>query len=617
MLYQAASSPKSSHGPIFRPPTYWQERKARMISFSVAMDLIKSNKVDSIRERSGSSSNADKFFLRLKTGELVATYPISVALFEKTAIASGVDLSYENGDIFGSVASCINLLGQTVLLILLLFVTFGVGRRYIGSPTRSLTRGLSWWQFWAKPPKRVTFSDVAGQTEAKLELAEIAEFLKDGTRFTRLGGRIPRGVLMDGPPGNGKTLLARALAYEVGVEFLHVSGSDFLEMFAGVGTRRVKAMFRKGRRFPNGCIIFIDEIDIVAAKRNQQGGGNDVQHEREQTLTQLLVEMDGIENRGKIIIIGATNRPEVLDPAILRPGRLDRRVHVPLPDLVGREEIIAIHARDVVLGADINFRTIARMTPGFSGADLENLLNESAIEAGRIGLAAIDMHCIHAARDKALMGASRPANSIDTQERRIIAIHEAGHALVATRTPHADPVHKATVLPRGRALGMVIQLPDIDRKLNTQSKLLSDLTVLMGGRAAEESIFGNGHVTSGASADIAEATRIARLMAGRLGMTREMGRMDYLSEDPQLRASAASLSRLDDVVRDMIDAAYSEAQKVVENENLGLKMLANALQESDTLTGDEVLKILDRALALGDVEVEVSALPEEEVAKAD
>ncbi len=598
-----------THRPIFPPPTFWQERKAHVISFTEAMDLIKADKVDSIREQSG--SRVDKFFMRLKTGRLDVTYPLSVVLFEKAAMASGTDLSYEDGDVLGAVAAVINLLGSTVLMVLLLVLTFSMGKRYIGSPTRSLMRLFPWWQFWRKKQRPVGFADVAGQDEAKMELAEIAEFLKDGSRFTKVGGRTPRGILLEGPPGNGKTLLARALAHEVGVEFLYVSGSDFLEMFAGLGARRVKAMFKKAARYP-GCIIFIDEIDILAPKRNQQGGGNDVQHEREQTLTQMLVEMDGIEKRGNIIIIGATNRPDVIDPAILRPGRMDRRVHVPLPDLIGRQQILSVHSKDVVLAPAIDLRTIAQMTPGFSGADLENLLNESAIEAGRRHLSEIDMHCVHAARDKKLMGPSRPANSIDTNERLVIAIHEAGHALVATRVPDADPVHKATVLPRGKALGMVIQLPEIDRKLNSQSKLLADLKVLMGGRAAEEAIFGRDKITSGASADIAEATRIARLMAGRLGMTNEMGRMDYLSEDPQLRASASSLAKLDDVVRGMIDVAYNAAKKIVDDEKLGLKILANALQERETLTGEDVRNVLDDALTKPGANVDIVALPDED-----
>ena len=362
---------------------------------------------------------------------------------------------------------------------------------------------------------RVTFDDVAGVDEAKEDLQEIVEFLRDPQKFQRLGGRIPRGVLLVGPPGTGKTLIARAVAGEANVPFFTISGSDFVEMFVGVGASRVRDMFEQAKKNAP-CIIFIDEIDAVGRHRGAGlGGGND---EREQTLNQLLVEMDGFEANEGIIIIAATNRPDVLDPALLRPGRFDRQIVVPNPDVVGREKILRVHVRKVPLAPDVDLKVIARGTPGFSGADLMNLVNEAALLAARRGKRIVTMHEFEDAKDKVMMGAERRTLVMTDDEKRLTAYHEAGHAIVALNVPATDPVHKATIIPRGRALGMVMQLPERDKLSMTFEQMTSRLAIMMGGRIAEEMIFGQEKVTSGAQSDIEQATRLARMMVTQLGL---------------------------------------------------------------------------------------------------
>src|SRR5690554_5039535 len=371
---------------------------------------------------------------------------------------------------------------------------------------------------------KVTFEDVAGVDEAKQDLEEIVEFLRDPGKFQRLGGRIPRGVLLVGPPGTGKTLLARSVAGEANVPFFTISGSDFVEMFVGVGASRVRDMFEQAKKNAP-CIIFIDEIDAVGRQRGAGlGGGND---EREQTLNQLLVEMDGFEANEGIILIAATNRPDVLDPALLRPGRFDRQVVVPNPDIVGREKILKVHMRKVPLAPDVIARTIARGTPGFSGADLANLVNEAALLAARRNKRVVTMRELEDAKDKVMMCAERRSNAMTQEEKELTAYHDAGHAVVALNVPAADPVHKATIIPRGRALGMVMQLPEGDRYSMSYKWMISRLAIMMGGRVAEELKFGKENITSGAASDIEQATKLARAMVTRWGFSDKLGQVAY------------------------------------------------------------------------------------------
>ena len=375
---------------------------------------------------------------------------------------------------------------------------------------------------------RVTFADVAGVDEAKEELEEVVEFLQDPSKFQRLGGKIPKGALLVGPPGTGKTLIARAVAGEANVPFFTISGSDFVEMFVGVGASRVRDMFEKAKQNAP-CIIFIDEIDAVGRSRGAgMGGGND---EREQTLNQLLVEMDGFETNEGIILIAATNRPDVLDPALLRPGRFDRQVTVNNPDVTGREKILLVHMRNVPTATDVNPKVIARGTPGFSGADLANLVNEAALLAARRGKRAVAMREFEDAKDKVMMGPERRSMIMSEDEKALTAWHEAGHAIVALKTPASDPVHKATIIPRGRALGMVMQLPEDDKYSMSKVQMTSRLAILMGGRAAEEVHFGVDNVTAGASSDIQQATKLARAMVTQWGYSEKVGFVDY-SESP-------------------------------------------------------------------------------------
>ncbi|MEO0392366.1 MAG: ATP-dependent zinc metalloprotease FtsH, partial [Pseudomonadota bacterium] len=440
---------------------------------------------------------------------------------------------------------------------------------------------------------------VAGIDEAKQELQEIVEFLKDPQKFQRLGGKIPKGVLLVGPPGTGKTLTARAVAGEANVPFFTISGSDFVEMFVGVGASRVRDMFEQGKKNAP-CIIFIDEIDAVGRHRGAGlGGGND---EREQTLNQLLVEMDGFEANEGVILIAATNRPDVLDPALLRPGRFDRQVVVPNPDVAGREKILKVHMRKVPLAADVVPRTIARGTPGFSGADLANLVNEAALLAARRTKRVVGMSEFEDAKDKVMMGSERKSMVMTDDEKKLTAYHEGGHAIVAVHCPASDPVHKATIIPRGRALGMVMRLPEGDRISMSREKLEADLAVAMGGRVAEEIIFGYEKVTTGASSDIQMATSMARRMVTEWGMSDKLGPLKY-SEDQQevflghsvaqqKNMSDATAQLVDSEIRSIVDGAYEHAKKVLTDNMDDLVKVSEALLEYETLTGDEIRKLL-------------------------
>ncbi len=446
---------------------------------------------------------------------------------------------------------------------------------------------------------RVTFEDVAGVDEAKDDLKEIVDFLKDPQKFQRLGGRIPKGVLLVGPPGTGKTLLARAIAGEANVPFFTISGSDFVEMFVGVGASRVRDMFEQAKKNAP-CIVFIDEIDAVGRHRGAGlGGGND---EREQTLNQLLVEMDGFESTEGVILIAATNRPDVLDPALLRPGRFDRHVVVPNPDLGGREKILRVHMRKVPLAPDVDPRVIARGTPGFSGADLANLVNEAALLAARRGKRVVTMSELEEAKDKVLMGAERRSMAMTEEEKKLTAYHEGGHAIVALNVIGSDPIHKATIIPRGRALGMVMRLPERDQLSITRQKMEADLCVAFGGRLAEELVFGHEKVTTGAISDIEQATRMARAMVTRYGMSDELGPIAYAenqeevflghSVSRQQNISEATAQHIDSEIKRIIDTAYNKARQILTDKMSDLNVLARGLLEYETLSGDEIVALL-------------------------
>lgn len=447
--------------------------------------------------------------------------------------------------------------------------------------------------------KKVTFADVAGCDESKQELEEIIDFLKDPSKFQRLGGRIPKGVLMVGPPGTGKTLLAKAVAGEANVPFFSISGSDFVEMFVGVGASRVRDMFAQAKKNAP-CLLFIDEIDAVGRHRGAGlGGGND---EREQTLNQLLVEMDGFDDNQSVILIAATNRPDVLDPALLRPGRFDRQVTVSNPDIKGREEILKVHVKKVPLAKDVNLTTVARGTPGFSGADLANLVNEAALLAARKNKRKVTLKDFDEAKDKVLMGAERKSMAMDDREKMNTAYHEAGHAICSLYTEGSDPIHKATIIPRGRALGMVQQLPEKDRYSITRQQMMSRLIVAMGGRVAEEMKFGYDAVTSGASGDIQMATNLARSMVTEWGMSDALGPVLYAENSGEVflgksvtqnqNMSEETARLVDAEIKRLVTEGYEGARKLLKEKEKEWTMLAEALIEYETLTGDEIKQVI-------------------------
>jgi cell division protease FtsH len=446
---------------------------------------------------------------------------------------------------------------------------------------------------------RVTFEDVAGIDEAKSELEEIVDFLKDPQKFQRLGGKIPKGCLLVGPPGTGKTLLARAIAGEANVPFFTISGSDFVEMFVGVGASRVRDMFEQAKKNAP-CIVFIDEIDAVGRHRGAGlGGGND---EREQTLNQLLVEMDGFESNEGVILIAATNRPDVLDPALLRPGRFDRQVIVPNPDVGGREKILKVHMRKVPLAPDVEPRVLARGTPGFSGADLANLVNEAALRAARVGKRLVTMGDFEYAKDKVLMGTERRSMAMTDEEKKLTAYHEAGHALVAMHVPKSDPLHKVTIIPRGRALGVTMQLPERDHLSHTKQYLESRLAIMFGGRMAEELVFGPENVTTGAASDIQVATQTARGMITAYGMSEKLGRVRYQANEQEVflghavtqtqNVSEATAQIIDQEVRRLIEEAEGRARTILTEHLDDLHTISKALLEYETMSRDEIDQVL-------------------------
>ncbi|MEW6597349.1 MAG: ATP-dependent zinc metalloprotease FtsH [Pseudomonadota bacterium] len=493
----------------------------------------------------------------------------------------------------------LQLLGSILPVLFIVGIWVFFMRQMQGAGRGAMGFGKSKARLLTENKNRVTFEDVAGVDEAKEELQEIVDFLKDPGKFQRLGGKIPKGALLIGPPGTGKTLLARAIAGEAGVPFFTISGSDFVEMFVGVGASRVRDMFEQAKKNAP-CIIFIDEIDAVGRHRGAGlGGGND---EREQTLNQLLVEMDGFEANEGIILVAATNRPDVLDPALLRPGRFDRQIVVPNPDVGGREKILRVHMRNVPLAADVDVKTLARGTPGFSGADLANLVNEGALMAARRNKRMVAMADFEDAKDKVMMGAERKSMAMSDEEKRNTAYHEGGHALVALNVPSADPVHKATIIPRGRALGMVMQLPEGDRYSMKYQQMTSRLAIMMGGRVAEELILGKENVTSGASSDIEQATRLARMMVTRWGYSDELGVVAYgenqdevflgMSVSRQQNVSEETARKIDAEVKRLVHAGYDEAKRILTERIEDLHSIAKALLEYETLSGEEITGVL-------------------------
>jgi cell division protease FtsH len=533
-----------------------------------------------------------------KDGKSFETYtPDDPALVSKL-IAAGVHVDAKpQGDNMNPI---LKILISWAPMLLLIGVWIFFMRQMQSGGGRAMGFGKSRARLLTEKQGRVTFEDVAGIDEAKGELQEIVEFLRDPQKFQRLGGKIPKGCLLVGPPGTGKTLLARAIAGEANVPFFTISGSDFVEMFVGVGASRVRDMFEQGKKNAP-CIIFIDEIDAVGRHRGAGlGGGND---EREQTLNQMLVEMDGFESNEGVILIAATNRPDVLDPALLRPGRFDRQVVVPNPDVMGREKILKVHMRKVPLASDVDPKTIARGTPGFSGADLANLVNEAALLAARIGKRVVAMAEFEHAKDKVMMGAERRSLVMSDDEKKMTAYHEGGHAICSITLPECDPVHKATIIPRGRALGMVMSLPEGDRYSTSKVKLLQQLIMAMGGRAAEEIIFGADRVSNGASGDIKMATDQTRRMVTEWGMSEKLGMISYGDNGQELflghsvtqhkNVSEATAREIDNEIKSIIDHAYSEAKRILTERLADLHALARGLLEYETLSGDEIRMVIN------------------------
>ena len=548
-----------------------------------------SNVVIKGREVSGSFKENGKDFVTLLPFEPTADYI-------KTLKDRGVNVDAAPPD---SGSPLPTLLITWAPLFVILGVWIYLMRQMQGSGGKAMGFGKSRARLLTEKTGRVTFDDVAGIEEAKQELQELVDFLKDPQKFQRLGGKIPKGCLLVGPPGTGKTLLARAIAGEANVPFFTISGSDFVEMFVGVGASRVRDMFEQGKKNAP-CIIFIDEIDAVGRHRGAGlGGGND---EREQTLNQLLVEMDGFETNEGVILIAATNRPDVLDPALLRPGRFDRQVVVPNPDIAGREQILRVHMRKVPLAPDVDPRTIARGTPGFSGADLANLVNEAALMAARRGRRVVTMAEFESAKDKVMMGTERRSMVMSEDEKKLTAYHEAGHALVGLAMPKHDPLHKVTIIPRGRALGVTMSLPERDRYSLSKIEMELRLASMFGGRVAEELIFGDENVTSGASNDIMQATNLARAMVTEWGMSDKLGPLRYASNEEEvflghsvtrrINVSGATAKIIDEEIRRLIDEAETTARRILTEQLDNLHKVANALLEYETLSGDEVKALM-------------------------
>ena len=558
---------------------------ARSISYSDFVQRVDQGEVAQV------TLDGENVTLRSLDGQQYSTVkPDGVDLTDRL-LAANVDVEVRPQQTSGFLSA----LGLWLPFLVLIAIWFYfMNRMQGGGKGGAMGFGKSKAKLLTEKSGRVTFDEVAGIDEAKEELEEIVEFLRNPQKFSRLGGTIPKGALLVGPPGTGKTLLARAIAGEAGVPFFTISGSDFVEMFVGVGASRVRDMFEQAKKNAP-CIVFIDEIDAVGRSRGAgYGGGND---EREQTLNQLPVEMDGFEANEGVIIVAATNRPDVLDPALLRPGRFDRQVQVPNPDIKGREKILGVHARKVPLGPNVDLRIIARGTPGFSGADLANLVNESALMAARVGRRFVTMEDFENAKDKVMMGAERRSMVMTEDEKKLTAYHEAGHAIVGLNVPQHDPIHKATIIPRGRALGLVLSLPERDQLSVTFTKYKSKIAMAMGGKVAEELTFGKENVTSGAASDIQQVSKIARAMVTQFGFSDELGNIDYAPNEQQgmfqsSNASPETQERIDAEVRRIVDEGYETAKRILTEKRDDLERLAQGLLEYETLTGDEITKVI-------------------------
>ena len=559
------------------------------VVFSEFMKKVDASEVISVdikgSDLTGKMKDGSQFYTYLPE------YPDLVAVLQEKGVEiNAVPLVSKSDKIVAGIVGWLPL-----LVMVGLWIYFAKGAGGGGGRGGAFGFGKSRAKLLQESKGKITFGDVAGIDEAKQELTEIVDFLKDPKKYVDVGARIPRGCLLIGSPGTGKTLLARAIAGEAGVPFFSISGSDFVEMFVGVGASRVRDMFEQAKKSAP-CIVFIDEIDAVGRHRGSGvGGGND---EREQTLNQMLVEMDGFSDNEGVVIIAATNRPDVLDRALLRPGRFDRQVTVPNPDIVGREQILEVHLKKIVGAADINVKTLARGTPGFAGADLANLVNEAALTAARFNQKMVTMQNFEDAKDKIMMGTERKSMVMQKSEKELTAYHEAGHAITALNCPNSDPIHKATIIPRGRALGLVMRLPENDRFSITRAKLKDDLIVAFGGRAAEELIFGYEQVTTGASSDIEQATSMARSMVTKWGLSDKVGAIDY-GEDDGSRFYAANKPYsqetgriIDEEVKRIISEGLAGAKKILSEKKDDLEKLARALLEYETLSGEEIKDLL-------------------------
>lgn len=560
---------------------------SRTLSYSDFISRVDSGEVQSV------TLDGERVLVRARDGSQYVTIKPDGEVLTDRLIAKGVEVKAEAQEQSGF----LSVLGIWLPFLVLIGVwIFFMNRMQGGGRGGAMGFGKSRAKLLTEKHGRVTFDDVAGIDEAKEELEEIVEFLRNPQKFSRLGGKIPKGALLVGPPGTGKTLLARAIAGEAGVPFFTISGSDFVEMFVGVGASRVRDMFEQAKKNAP-CIVFIDEIDAVGRARGVGiGGGND---EREQTLNQLLVEMDGFEANEGVIIVAATNRKDVLDPALLRPGRFDRQIHVPNPDIKGREKILGVHARKVPLGPDVDLRTIARGTPGFSGADLMNLVNEAALMAARVGRRFVTMEDFENAKDKVMMGAERRSMVLTPDQKEKTAYHEAGHAIVGMNMPKCDPVYKATIIPRGGALGMVVSLPEMDRLNMHKDEGKQKIAMTMAGKAAEIIKYGEEGVSSGPAGDIQQASSLARAMVMRWGMSDKVGNIDYAEAHEGYQGNTAGFSvsahtkeLIEDEVKTLIDEGYETARRILIEKADDFERLAKGLLEYETLTGDEIRKVI-------------------------
>ncbi|MBV0899931.1 MAG: ATP-dependent zinc metalloprotease FtsH [Wolbachia endosymbiont of Fragariocoptes setiger] len=556
------------------------ENNKIIIPFSEFLDRLESNDIEKVIIK---NQNIEGKF---KDGSNFSLNGVIYNDLVKNLHDKKVNFSFSTGE------SIMNIVGGLLISWIPTFIFIGLLLFLLKQTQAGSNRTISFGKSKARlmtERKRVTFDDVAGIDEAKEELIEIVDFLKQRQKFQILGGKIPKGCLLIGSPGTGKTLLARAIAGEANVPFFSISGSDFVEMFVGVGASRVRDMFDQGKKNAP-CIIFIDEIDAVGRHRGiGLGGGND---EREQTLNQLLVEMDGFESNEGVIIIAATNRPDILDPALLRPGRFDRQVTISLPDINGRERILNTHMKKISIAPDVDVKIVARGTPGFSGADLANLVNESALIAARRNKKIVTMDDFEYARDKVMMGVERRSLIMTEEEKKLTAYHESGHAIITVNMPASDPIHKATIIPRGRALGLVMRLPEKDRVSHTREKMIADITVAMGGRVAEELVFGYDKVTSGASSDIKQASDLSRAMVIKWGMSDKIGPIYHSRENGSDVVSEDTLRLIDEEVKQIVSSCYEKAREILTKHLQELNLVAENLLEFETLTGSEIQDIL-------------------------